>query len=134
MYKLKIVNGIATGKFLGCWLNEGEVEVTSAQFLAAELPCRVTVTGEVVTLGDRVNFNQMSQTVGVAPVATEAEVRTKRDSLLSETDYTQMWDSPLTEESKTAFCLYRQGLRDVTIQAGFPTQVMWPEMPEAVKK
>ncbi len=60
------------------------------------------------------------------------DVRQLRDQLLTQTDWTQMPDSPLTVDSKAAFAVYRQSLRDVTAQAGFPTHVVWPEMPSAV--
>ncbi len=137
MYKLKIVDSIATGKSVGCWLNEGEVEVTSAQFLAAELPCAVTVTTGGVTLGSKVAFSQMRQTVGAATVVSAEEYaavyRQRRDTMLTETDYTQMADSPLTEASKAEFIAYRQALRDITDQAGWPSVVAWPQMPAVAK-
>lgn len=43
-----------------------------------------------------------------------------RDSLLEESDWTQMPDSPLSEERKGAWAEYRQELRDITKQEGFP--------------
>tara|TARA_R110000868_G_scaffold163273_1_gene395434 strand:- start:256 stop:531 length:276 start_codon:yes stop_codon:yes gene_type:complete len=40
-------------------------------------------------------------------------VRVKRDALLSQTDWTQLVDSPLTAEKKTEWATYRQRLRDL---------------------
>ena len=55
------------------------------------------------------------------------EVRTKRDRLLNETDWTQMADTALSEDKKEAYRIYRQALRDVPEQPGFPYDIIWPE-------
>ena len=57
--------------------------------------------------------------------------RTKRDGLLAETDWTQMNDSPLANELKTAWATYRQELRMVTDLAAWPNLVDedWPVAP-----
>jgi hypothetical protein len=52
-----------------------------------------------------------------------------RDELLRNTDWTQMPDSPLNTEKKAAFAEYRQGLRDITKQEGFPSDVQFPAYP-----
>jgi hypothetical protein len=52
----------------------------------------------------------------------EANVRSERDSLLQETDWLAVSDRTMTAE-QTA---YRQALRDITGQAGFPFSVTWP--------
>ena len=67
------------------------------------------------------------------PPVTAEEVRAQRDKLLAETDWTQVLDAPISPESREAFRVYRQALRDITEQEGFPEAVIWPEMPEAVK-
>jgi hypothetical protein len=56
----------------------------------------------------------------------EAEVRQQRNELLSACDWTQLPDSPADHE---AWATYRQELRDVTSQEGFPWDVTWPEAP-----
>ena len=53
------------------------------------------------------------------------EIRTKRNNLLAETDYLALSDTTLSSDMAT----YRQALRDVTSQAGFPTSVTWPTKP-----
>lgn len=58
-----------------------------------------------------------------------AEARAKRNSLIAETDYLVMPDYPLPEDRKQAVLAYRQALRDVPEQAGFPRQIDWPEKP-----
>lgn len=56
-----------------------------------------------------------------------AEIRKERDAKLSELDWTQVADAPV---DKTAWATYRQALRDITSQAGFPNEVTWPTEPE----
>lgn len=55
-----------------------------------------------------------------------AEVRQYRNALLAHSDWTQLSDAPV---DRSAWAVYRQSLRDVTAQAGFPGSVDWPEMP-----
>jgi hypothetical protein len=54
-----------------------------------------------------------------------AEVRTDRDAKLSATDWTGMSDVTMTAEMAT----YRQALRDIPAQTGFPNEVTWPVAP-----
>ena len=53
-------------------------------------------------------------------------VRSERESLLASTDVWALSDRTMTAE-QTA---YRQALRDITDQAGFPTNITWPTKPE----
>ena len=61
----------------------------------------------------------------VEPDATEEEVRAKRDFLLKETDFYALSDVTMPDEMAT----YRQALRDVPSQSGFPANVTWPTKP-----
>ena len=56
-------------------------------------------------------------------------VRAQRDKLLAATDWAVLPDSPLDGTSQTALKTYRQALRDVPQQEGFPGTITWPEMP-----
>ena len=53
-------------------------------------------------------------------------VRSERESLLASTDVWALSDRTMTAE-QTA---YRQALRDITSQDGFPTNITWPTKPE----
>ena len=53
------------------------------------------------------------------------EARALRDSLLAATDWTANSDVTMSD----AMRVYRQALRDVPSQAGFPDNVTWPEKP-----
>lgn len=59
--------------------------------------------------------------------ALDADLRGQRDGLLQACDWTQLPDVPLT--TKTAWATYRQALRDLTDQPGWPTDVVWPAQP-----
>jgi len=58
-----------------------------------------------------------------------AETRDDRTKRLAASDWTQFSDAPLTAAQKAAWAVYRQLLRDVTKQAGFPASVTWPPVP-----
>jgi hypothetical protein len=81
-----------------------------------------------------VNVGQ-SGTVVVPPpyVPSSAEVVVaQRNALLANSDWTQLADVPLTAEMKAQWATYRQALRDITDQSGFPDQINWPEIPPTV--
>lgn len=56
-------------------------------------------------------------------------IRAERHSKLTETDFTQVGDAPITEEKKLAFAAYRQALRDLPQNFSNPNDVIWPEKP-----
>lgn len=58
--------------------------------------------------------------------------REKRDHLLAETDYLLMPDYPISSEALVALKTYRQALRDVPEQEGFPNAIEWPSKPEVI--
>lgn len=57
------------------------------------------------------------------------EVREQRNVLLSETDWTQFQDSPITGSKLTEYQTYRQELRDITTNDN-PFTLVWPTQPE----
>ena len=61
-----------------------------------------------------------------APVFTEEQIRTERDAKLTESDWTQVLDAPVDQ---AAWATYRQELRDVPAQTGFPNNINWPTEP-----
>jgi len=58
-----------------------------------------------------------------------AEVRQQRNQLLTESDWTQLADSPLDADTKSAWAFYRETLRKVPEQSGFPWNIVWPTKP-----
>jgi hypothetical protein len=55
----------------------------------------------------------------------EAAIRNQRNALLQETDWWALSDVTMSAEMTT----YRQALRDITNQEGFPYNVTWPSKP-----
>lgn len=56
-------------------------------------------------------------------------IREDRNKRLAECDWTQLTDSPLDADAKLAWQLYRETLRMVPEQPGFPWNVQWPPVP-----
>jgi hypothetical protein len=64
------------------------------------------------------------------PVDTKklaADIRSQRNALLSESDWTQANDIP--DSISTPWATYRQALRDLPQQDGFPVTIVWPAKP-----
>ena len=83
---------------------------------------------------------QIEQYAEIAPIPAVPElteeqqkmqVRAQRNSLLTLCDWTQLPDAPLTDGEKQEWAEYRQALRDVPEQTGFPENVIWPSTPSA---
>lgn len=72
------------------------------------------------------------------PKPTNAELaentRIKRDHFLSETDFYLMSDYPSDPKNLEEIKKYRQALRDIPEQAGFPKDVIWPDLPKFLCK
>jgi hypothetical protein len=78
-------------------------------------------TAEIGDLYENGEFNTPVLTESVA-----ADARQERNNLLAATDWTAMADAPT---QATAMTTYRQALRDITSQSGWPTTINWPTKP-----
>lgn len=76
--------------------------------------------------GDLDVADYVKPTVDVEGLATK--IRIQRNNLLSQTDYLVMPDYPLSEDKLIAIKEYRQALRDITEQEGFPCEVVFPTL------
>lgn len=81
--------------------------------------------GPDVTPGDIYENGEFSKPV--PPTPTAEEIRALRNTLLQQSDFSQLSDSPV---DSVAWATYRQALRDITEQTGFPEVVEWPIKPE----
>jgi hypothetical protein len=73
------------------------------------------------------SISEMDDETKAAKDAAQATaVRADRDKRLTDSDWTQVADAPV---DKAAWATYRQGLRDVPAQAGFPWDITWPVKP-----
>ena len=58
-----------------------------------------------------------------------ASARQKRDRLIAVTDYLVTPDYPIESDRLAKVKIYRQALRDIPEQSGFPRTITWPEKP-----
>lgn len=74
------------------------------------------------------DFGNIAQYVPPSSDFVASVARNNRDALLAASDWTQLPDVP--QEIKTLWADYRQKLRDVPQQEGFPENIIWPEKPQ----
>ena len=110
-YKVVVRNGVeqdANGNWVHAWTeNDMFQEYTDDD-------------DNVVTVQDQIDAK-----VAADNAALEATERATRDDLLKATDHYGLSDVSMTE----AMTAYRQALRDVPQQAGFPQTITWPTKP-----
>jgi len=76
---------------------------------------------------DGQEFRHIEQTEEDRIALLGNQARQRRDRLLQASDWTQVPDAPV---DKDAWATYRQALRDITKQSGFPLEVIWPNKPQ----
>jgi hypothetical protein len=122
-----VVNGVrfTQGSTLEDALANGLVPIVGDE--PAYNPERQRLAGpQYVLEGQQVN---RVFTVEAIPDEEKAgQVRSERNSKLAATDWTQGKDIP--DNVSSTWAAYRQALRDVPAQAGFPWEVTWPTQPE----
>lgn len=89
----------------------------------ADLPFNVIGQGEISEVQDG-DFPIIDSLPSQDDAA--ANIRQSRNELLKSSDWTQLNDSPV---NKAAWAAYRQNLRDITKQQGFPYNVIFPMQP-----
>jgi hypothetical protein len=72
--------------------------------------------------------------VGDAPAdpaqSSEADLAwDKAKQLLRDSDWSMLSDVPMTAGDKILWIEYRKALREIRLQAGFPTDIQWPAKP-----
>tara|TARA_B100000497_G_scaffold25349_1_gene29838 strand:- start:298 stop:573 length:276 start_codon:yes stop_codon:yes gene_type:complete len=81
-------------------------------------------TGDGAVFDDAEDMSNWPNFQENAVAATATQVRAQRDKLLAASDYMALADR-ITDAWRT----YRQALRDIPAQSGFPTDVAWPTEP-----
>ncbi len=81
-------------------------------------------TGNGAVFDDDASLSDWPDFQETKPLPTAVEVRAKRDELLASSD-----SMALADRITDAWRTYRQALRDVPAQSGFPTNVTWPTEP-----
>jgi hypothetical protein len=83
------------------------------------------IESDVAQIGDKYENGHFVPQAPDYELAAQA-VRADRNIKLSASDWTQVADAPV---DKAAWTAYRQALRDMPQQEGFPTTIVWPEKP-----
>ncbi len=86
------------------------------------------ILGPVFTDGETTAAEQEAAYKAARDAEQAKSIRADRTKRLADSDWTQIADSTA---NKQAWAAYRQALRDVTAQAGFPWTIVWPEAPSA---
>ena len=84
------------------------------------------VLGPIFTDGETTAAEQEAAYKAIKDAEQASAVRKSRGEKLSECDWTQVADAPV---DKTVWATYRQALRDITKQDGFPWEITWPDAP-----
>jgi hypothetical protein len=62
-------------------------------------------------------------------IIAQQRILSNRQELLLSSDWTQIPNGPLTQQQQEAWAIYRQQLRDIPQQSGYPLNVVWPVPP-----
>jgi hypothetical protein len=131
------------------WANGAQAtpeEVMTAYPFARNFPTVLQVSGGLVMAID--SLPMLADIYGIDEDLSDAEklaaIRTAREEAsgaapsdplkirnakLAESDWTQLPDAPLTEAQREAWQVYRQALRDLPEQPGWPDAMDWPTPP-----
>jgi hypothetical protein len=86
------------------------------------------ILGPVFTDGETTAAEQEAEYKAAKDAEQAKSVRAARIEKLKDSDWTQGKDIP--DNVSSTWAAYRQALRDVPAQAGFPWEVTWPTQPE----
>jgi Phage tail assembly chaperone protein len=84
------------------------------------------ILGPVFTDGETTAAEQEAAYKAIKDAEQAKSVREQRSTKLAECDWTQVADAPV---DKVAWATYRQALRNVPTQEGFPWTITWPDAP-----
>ena len=84
------------------------------------------ILGPVFTDGETTAAEQEVAYKASKDAEQAKSVRATRGEKLEDSDWTQVADAPV---DKAVWATYRQALRDITAQSGFPWTITWPDAP-----
>lgn len=98
-----------------------------SNLVVAEYPLEANwIETSQATIGDLWDGVSFIKDTTAEEAKAAAAVREERNEKLKKTDWTQVADAPV---DKAVWATYRQALRDVSTQTGFPWDVQWPIEP-----
>lgn len=96
-----------------------------------EFKCQDNQLESILSIARAEAYNGEVTVEDIPPTSEEA--RAQRNRLLEESDWTQVLDAPIDASTREAYRIYRQALRDVPEQEGFPGTIIWPKLPSVTK-
>jgi hypothetical protein len=87
---------------------------------------RIAVLQDTEWVEEWVEIPATSEQIKERIAACANDVREKRNCYLADSDWTQLPDASVNAKE---WGFYRQKLRDLTLQEGFPWEIIWPETP-----
>ena len=85
----------------------------------------MVANGNPCIFDDEADINDWPDFQETKPEMTVEEVKSIRNNLLGDTDFYALSDVTMSSEMAT----YRQALRDLPAQEGFPDTITWPTKP-----
>lgn len=134
-YLIEHSNGIITSVSQIAYIDEKELNDNQFYLYTDKEPsyffnCIVENNNSIIYLGERGPYDIIDVKNKCYTKSLQLlydGMRSKRDLLLKESDWTQLPDVPLATKEKWA--VYRQALRDITQQSD-PFNIVWPEPPQ----
>ena len=147
---LRIINDTPVWYYNNQRLRDDEPNISFPEIISDELLLEYNVFPITIDSRPNINYNQTAvlqepvlengewvqhwsisdldeQTAQEILLKLAGDIRRNRDQLLQQCDWTQGKD--ISDEVSNKWKQYRQELRDITIQEGFPTNIVWPDRP-----
>lgn len=128
--KLKIGTRYFSAQTLGFYLYDGEREDIPADAVVVtddEFAQAMSAPSQGMQVGTIDGRPVVVEAPPLTPDQLAEAARIHRDSLLRESDWTQLPD--VEKETRLRWVPYRQALRDIPQQEGFPAGIEWPPQP-----
>lgn len=88
---------------------------------------KACINGEMVSISQKEMDEFLAASAANEQESAAFQARSKRNQLLKDSDWTQGRDIP--DSTAQLWAAYRQSLRDIPSQPGFPTDIEWPTKP-----
>ena len=117
-----------------CYPTEAEADAAAQR--TGGTKTAIDVTGDEWIDGMEVDDvpQPMTEALRIYNEGQAALIRQQRNAALAETDWTQLADAPFSMEEQAVIRDYRQSLRDIPQQAGFPGEYVFPAVPQVLSK
>lgn len=114
----------------GLCVNVIEADSEDSKFLQVGQDYAADHTGKVGDYYLGGQWRELKVEVTETITEIEARVRMQRDAILAACDWIVVKAYETGDPVPSTWTVYRQALRDITMQTGFPNEVVWPTKPE----